>query len=748
MKKYVLFTLLIILLVTVNISAQDLSAISICIDPGHGGFESSYNPTGAIGPTGEIEKDVNLTVALYLREYFLNAGAFVVMTRITDVSLSLSQREIIANNNQVDWFQAIHHNGSTNSDIDNALCLYSEIAIGTARFPGYSDVISDTISAYLSYVNDIPDIGGRGDGDFYGSSSYLGVLNDLIMPGQLSEACFMSNPFAESRMKRDEFLKTEAQAIFYSYLTFLGAGFPVYGTLIGTLREKNNNQPLIEGFVSLDSGTPFEVDSIGNGYYRIDSISAGAYMLTAESSMETIYDFINIADGKFLYKEIKLSGNYLLPDLTPSNPFLSSVTRSDQGIRIRWDKNPEPYIGGYRLYKSADGVTWNLTYDESMLTADTDSLILTPIDPMENLIYYRLTAVDSTGTFESDPSDGYGLGHGAHLSDLGASKVLIVDGFNRTASYSKSYHNFSSFSGNPLVAVGLTFETVHHSAVISGEFDLNSYSAVIWILGDEGSLDKTFNSTEQVLVKTYLENGGSLFVSGSEIGYDLGRSSSPAASRDFYNKYLKALYAGDDSNDLSVTGVYGSIFNGMSFSYGSTYTEDYPDYINPNGGSTVCLIYNGTKNAAVQYTGPFGTGTNNGKLVYFGFPFETIGSSDIRQEIISRVFQYFDLMTSINEHEENITVNKYELYQNYPNPFNSTTIIPFNLPKRSHFSIKIYSTTGQEIIELYNGILNAGKRSIVWNGKNSTGKPVPSGTYFYVFRSRNVIHSKKLTIIK
>lgn len=44
------------------------------------------------GPTGYVEADGVLDVALACREAFLNAGYEVVMTRETDKSLTVSQR--------------------------------------------------------------------------------------------------------------------------------------------------------------------------------------------------------------------------------------------------------------------------------------------------------------------------------------------------------------------------------------------------------------------------------------------------------------------------------------------------------------------------------------------------------------------------------------------------------------------------------------------------------------------------------
>lgn len=55
---------------------------AVILDAGHGGFDG-----GAIGVNGTIEKDINLSIALKLRDMLENAGYTVIMTRDTDTAL-------------------------------------------------------------------------------------------------------------------------------------------------------------------------------------------------------------------------------------------------------------------------------------------------------------------------------------------------------------------------------------------------------------------------------------------------------------------------------------------------------------------------------------------------------------------------------------------------------------------------------------------------------------------------------------
>src|SRR6266436_3117532 len=81
----------------------------IVIDPGHGGHD-----TGTIGPTGLMEKDLCLDVALRLGKIIQQRlpGAEVVYTRSDDTFIPLEERTRVANESKADLFISIHANSS------------------------------------------------------------------------------------------------------------------------------------------------------------------------------------------------------------------------------------------------------------------------------------------------------------------------------------------------------------------------------------------------------------------------------------------------------------------------------------------------------------------------------------------------------------------------------------------------------------------------------------------------------------
>jgi len=79
--------------------------LKICVDPGHGG-----RTTGAVGKFS-IEKNVNLKLGLMLQKELEKVGMDVVMTRTSDLYVSLQGRCDIANKANCDYFVSIHCNG-------------------------------------------------------------------------------------------------------------------------------------------------------------------------------------------------------------------------------------------------------------------------------------------------------------------------------------------------------------------------------------------------------------------------------------------------------------------------------------------------------------------------------------------------------------------------------------------------------------------------------------------------------------
>jgi hypothetical protein len=97
-------------------------------------------------------------------------------------------------------------------------------------------------------------------------------------------------------------------------------------------------------------------------------------------------------------------------------------------------------------------------------------------------------------------------------------------------------------------------------------------------------------------------------------------------------------------------------------------------------------------------------------------------------------------------HPDTTTLN---LQPNYPNPFNTTTTINYAVTQAQNIKLIIYDPLGRKIRVLVNEYQSTGPQSIQWDGTDSQGKRVPSGTYFYQIRGEDGFASgKKMILIK
>ncbi|MFC1898197.1 C25 family cysteine peptidase [Candidatus Cloacimonadota bacterium] len=90
------------------------------------------------------------------------------------------------------------------------------------------------------------------------------------------------------------------------------------------------------------------------------------------------------------------------------------------------------------------------------------------------------------------------------------------------------------------------------------------------------------------------------------------------------------------------------------------------------------------------------------------------------------------------------------LSQNYPNPFNPITTISFALSDDAEVDLEIFNIKGQKVRTLLaDEGFEKGVMQVEWNGKDSSGKPVGSGVYFYKLRVNNEdIDTKKCLLLK
>jgi hypothetical protein len=84
----------------------------------------------------------------------------------------------------------------------------------------------------------------------------------------------------------------------------------------------------------------------------------------------------------------------------------------------------------------------------------------------------------------------------------------------------------------------------------------------------------------------------------------------------------------------------------------------------------------------------------------------------------------------------------------YPNPFNPRTTIRYDVPSAGRVVVTVYDAGGARVATLVDNTVNAGSRSVVWDGRNDRGEPVGSGVYLVEVRSGTQTQTRKIALVK
>lgn len=141
------------------------------------------------------------------------------------------------------------------------------------------------------------------------------------------------------------------------------------------------------------------------------------------------------------------------------------------------------------------------------------------------------------------------------------------------------------------------------------------------------------------------------------------------------------------------------------------------------------------------------------ELVYLRFEKKTEaeGAVEITLASVADDLEYATLESAAIDANASVP-GSFALHQNYPNPFNPETMIQYDIPHLNgdevKVQIKIYNVKGQTVRSLGGAKKSAGTHKIKWDGKNDSGIPVPSGTYFYTIKAGQFKDTKKMMLIK
>ena len=220
---------------TVEVSAGvPIESARVVLDPGHGGRWD----TGAVGPNGLVERDLNLRLSQALLDELAERGISAATTRTGDYSILHSVRAAFADAMGADALVSIHHNAPTwspsgvpGSEVYVQSRTAEQVRVDSARLGGL--LYEEITSALAAFDNvdwsGLPDAGvlrvlrSEGD-DAYGMIRRPSVVTALVEYG------YLSNPSEARLFATDEYIRVAAEATADAIDAYLhsdrpGAGF-------------------------------------------------------------------------------------------------------------------------------------------------------------------------------------------------------------------------------------------------------------------------------------------------------------------------------------------------------------------------------------------------------------------------------------------------------------------------------------------------------------------------------------------
>ena len=222
--------------------------VTIFIDPGHGGGD-----TGCI-QNGYLEKNINLSIALRVKNILESNGYRVIMRRTNDTGMSMDDIVNTANASGANLFISIHCNSSLNSAIQGIETYWS-----SSNTSGGSSQLATSIHSAVVQAS------GR-TGRVLRSAEFI-VIKYTTMPAALVECAFLSNPDEAALLNSEDYQNRVAQGIvngIHSYVNSAGisgnttveanTGESLNGNVLLNVDVPSNNQT-VSGILNLQGWT-------------------------------------------------------------------------------------------------------------------------------------------------------------------------------------------------------------------------------------------------------------------------------------------------------------------------------------------------------------------------------------------------------------------------------------------------------------------------------------------------------------
>jgi rhamnogalacturonan endolyase len=444
-----------------------------------------------------------------------------------------------------------------------------------------------------------------------------------------------------------------------------------------------------------------------------------------------------IAWQNVAYNQPPHTGFYLGADLfiadslrPPSAPYNIKAFPFNDTVKLQWDKNPEPDLAGYNIYRSELEQGPFKRLNGTLLTENSfiDSVVLNDIT-----YFYAATATDTlnnesrySGIISAMPTGRPDKPAGLYSrNDFEKIKLFWdPDNTGKIAGY-KVYRSVNQGGAYTLLNTSLITGTSYLDSPLT---DKTKYYYVITAIGNNGF--ESFQTSELKATTgtiKYLQAEEGIFTGG------LIESNNPGFNgTGFYNF--------DATSNIDFINLGGNL--------GGDYMLLYR-YALGNTARTGLLSINGTSRSLImQNTTSFTNYLTDSIRITLNSGF----TNTIRFASTGSDFGNIDEITvkpvlavGLNEtHETEVS----DISIIYPNPFSNRVNIKYVNAQPCTVRIQIFNSTGQIVRTLVNSFHSQGVFEVTWDALDVSGSKAPDGIYFCkIMNDNNYGRVKKIILL-
>jgi len=320
-------------------------------------------------------------------------------------------------------------------------------------------------------------------------------------------------------------------------------------------------------------------------------------------------------------------------------------------------------------------------------------------------------------------------------------EVLLVNGHPEGSGYPDYY-------ADALDGLATAHSWAHWYRPESGELsglELENFDVVVWETDDT---TPGLDYDDMTALSYYVMHDGSLLLSGQNLAYascDAGSPDYDATNHTWFQAILGSDYVANDAGTSNVDGLDGDpVGDGFSFAINGgtgSNSNTSPDVLSAVGAGSVSLQYDVGGGSAVAST--FGTGSS----YFMGFGFEGIDTDADRQDLMQAIFNWFEGASPAGELLQPLLVRAPFAT---PNPFNPQTSIKYEVGGDQAVAVEVavFDLKGRRVRELFNGSVNPGPQSLLWNGRDDNGHNLATGVYLARVKVADENRTVKMTLAK